>query len=254
MIKVILLFILSSIHHFVFSQQIFIHKGKIEFEKQVNIHKELEEENEDGEEDNVWVQNMKKTIPKLQTTYYNLYFNDNKTLYKAGKEATQGTQKIPEWLSDNSLENIIYNDLESKKTISQKTVYSNTFLLQDSIRKINWKITNDSRMIAGIECRKAIGIIFDSIYVFAFYTDIITCSGGPESFTGLPGMILGIAIPRINTYWLATKIEVIQSAETFIIEPKKGKKITYSELEKQIHKATKDWGKESKRIIWKALI
>jgi GLPGLI family protein len=94
----------------------------------------------------------------------------------------------------------------------------------------------------------------DSVYVIAFYTDIIQCSSGPESFTGLPGMILGIAVPRINTTWFATKIQLIDIKETDLQIPKKGKKANYQELYLQLKKATSDWGKYGIKSIWKAMI
>ncbi len=48
-----------------------------------------------------------------------------------------------------------FNDLAKDQTASQKSVFENTFLIQDSLRKMDWRITNDTRIIAGIECRKA---------------------------------------------------------------------------------------------------
>jgi GLPGLI family protein len=235
------------------SQQIFIAKGKIEFEKQLNLHKEIDESWDDGE-DNIWKQNMKKMLPKVQTTYYDLFFDDSRTLYKVGKDAPPTMQKVPDWMQDKSLENIILNDVKEQKTITQKSVFEDVYLIKDSIRKIDWRITSDTRTIAGIECRKAIGKIMDSVYVIAFYTDLITTSGGPESFTGLPGMILGVAIPRINTTWFATKVELIQVKESDIVAPKKGKQTNWMNLSSDLKKATKDWGKESQRILWNFMI
>jgi GLPGLI family protein len=58
--------------------------------------------------------------------------------------------------------------------------------------KIEWKLSpNETREFAGFMCRKATGVIFDSVYVFAFYTDEITVSGGPMGLHGLPGYDYG---------------------------------------------------------------
>jgi GLPGLI family protein len=46
----------------------------------------------------------------------------------------------------------------------------------------------------------------DSIYVVAFYSDQIVVRGGPESFWGLPGMIMGVVLPHEYTTWYATKV------------------------------------------------
>ncbi|MCU0321816.1 MAG: GLPGLI family protein [Chitinophagaceae bacterium] len=250
--KTILSIVFFSLFIATQAQQVFVSAGKIEFEKQVNLHKELDAEN-DGQED-IWTQNLKKNLPKSQLTYYNLFFNESQSIYKSGREVEQGIQKIPEWMSDRSTENITYKDFSQNKTTILKSVFESTFLIEDSIRHIDWRITSDTRTIAGIECRKAIGKIMDSIYVIAFYTDLITLSSGPESFAGLPGMILGVAIPRINTTWFATKIELITITDAMLLPPKKGKKSSFNDLQQQLEKSIKDWGKYGRRMIWKFMI
>ena len=83
----------------------------------------------------------------------------------------------------------------------------------------------------------------DSVYVIAFYTDQITTNGGPESFNGLPGMILGVAIPRINTTWFATKLELVEVKPQDLAAPLKGKKVDQAGLLKQLQGSMKEWGK-----------
>src|SRR5436190_4095650 len=147
-----------------FSQDIFISKGKIEFEKKVNIYKNLDDQKSDDNEGGYdWISQLKKQMPEYGITYFNLYFDGDKTLYKPGREATQ-TQKIPEWFEGPAQDNVVFCDLQSKKTVAQKTVYESTFLIQDSLRKAKWKITNDTRDIAGFKCRKATTIIMDSVF------------------------------------------------------------------------------------------
>lgn len=222
----------------------FITKGKIEFEKTTNLHKQFPSES--------FFESMKKSTPQFMTEYFNLYFDNDKTLYKPGKAVTG--PKIPEWLLGPAAENIVYNDLSSKTTVSQKAVYESSFLLQDSLRNADWKITTDTRTIAGFECRKATTIIMDSVYVVAFYTDQIIPAGGPESFNGLPGMILGLAVPRLNTTWFATKLELVDVKETDLMAPKKGKKTNMTDLNQQLKTLMKNWGPQADRNIWKILI
>lgn len=236
------------------AQPRFISKGKIEFEKQENLHKQLDANWGDDEDDDVWKATMKKSLPKFQTTYYNLLFNEDKTLYKAGRETPATAQKVPEWMSDPSYDNIVYNDLKQQQTSSYKSVFETKYLLQDSIKNIDWRITSDTRDIAGFECRKAIGKVMDSIYVIAYYTDQITVSGGPNGFVGLPGMVLGVAIPRLNTTWFATKLELVDVKESDLTQPIKGKKTNYKDLMQQLKKSTKDWGKYGQRNIWMIMI
>jgi GLPGLI family protein len=86
-------------------------------------------------------------------------------------------------------------------------LFEKTYLTSDSLKKLNWKISGETREIAGFECKKAIATILDSVVVVAFYTDEITPSTGPLGFNGLPGTILGFAIPRLYLTLFATKVE-----------------------------------------------
>jgi GLPGLI family protein len=237
-------FILTS----AFAQPDFIVKGKIEFERKTNLHKQL-----DNEEDETFRNMIKKSVPQTKTNYFDLYFNGSKTIYTPGREAVT-TQKVPEWMDGPATDNIVYTDLTQQIYNSQKTVFEDVFNIQDTVRKINWKITPDTRTIAGFDCRRATAVIMDSVFVVAFYSDQIVAAGGPESFAGLPGMILGLAIPRLNTTWFATKLELIDVKETSLVPPKKGKKTNVTALKEQLKSVMKGWGKQGDRNIWQIMI
>lgn len=223
----------------------FILKGKIEFEKTVNLHKRMEM----GDEG--WGAEMKKNTPEYRHTYFNLLFTDGKTIYQPGRESNE---KANPWWDGPASENIIYTDVASGNFTASKQVFDQAFLVQDSLHKYKWKITNETRKIAGFECRKATTVIMDSVFVVAFYTDEIVTSGGPESFNGLPGMILGVVMPRLFTNWYATKIELEEVKESALTPPKKGKKTDIPGLQLQVQKSLKDWGNWGTKYMWQILI
>jgi GLPGLI family protein len=233
------------------AQQLFIEKGKIEFERTINILKRLEDDM-DGE-DNTFYEALKKQLPASKSTYFNLYFDHDKTLYEPGREV-EVAKKVPEWLAGPAEDNVVYSDLTTQSFSSLKNVFENTYNIQDSLRKADWKITSDTRTIAGFECRKATTIIMDSVFVFAFYTDQIVTRGGPESFSGLPGMILGLAIPRMHTTWFATKLIISDPKIGAIAPPKKGKKTNLSTLKTTLYNSMKQWGKYGQRNTWSIMI
>lgn len=214
----------------------FIMAGKVEFEKKVNMHKFIE--------DNSWTQEFKDKMPVYRTTYYNLYFNGKESVYRGGKEVEDKWKNF--WGMGNDQENVLYNNYENASTISSKQVFEKKFLLQDSLVNIEWRLTNETRTIAGFECRKAVGKMFDSLYVVAFYTDQIVSSAGPEIYQGLPGLILGVAFPRYYTTWFATKVELITPTANDMTPPVKGKKVTRNELFAQL-KDTFKWGSQEER-------
>lgn len=244
--KKILIPILSFLLPVFTDAQTFIAKGKIEFERKINVHKQFEGEGE-------WIQEMKSQIPQFKITYFDYFFDGDQSCYKPGRESPD--TKSPGFFEVGvAQDNIVYTNFSSQQFTSQKQVFEKQFLIQDSVRKINWKLTDDTRKIAGFNCRKATGIIMDSVFVFAFYTDEILITGGPEGFSGLPGMILGIAIPRINTTWFATKLELVPVAPKDLAPPTKGKKTNVPDLQKSLLSSLKDWGKYAERNVWQVML
>jgi GLPGLI family protein len=126
--------------------------------------------------------------------------------------------------------------------------------VKDSTRKINWKVTNEIRNIAGYDCRRANALIMDSIYVVAFYTDEIPVSGGPESFTGLPGMILGVALPYEHTTWFATSVVDQPMTDDKLRAPTKGKPLNNASLISTLKSALKNWGTYAQEALKEFLL
>lgn len=200
-----------------------IHQGEIEFEKRINAYAIL---NEYYSSDNAkqFASQYKATNPQFGITSYTLLFNDNRSLYTP----TSNTADMPKLPLLTRL-NIVYSDLVKHISFYKKRVYSEEFLVSDSLRHVRWKITDETKEIAGFICRRANAIIMDSVYVVAFYTDQIAPKSGPESFTGLPGMILGISLPHEHLTWFATRVVNRDVPDSDIKPPTAQKKVTYKE-------------------------
>jgi hypothetical protein len=67
---------------------------------------------------------------------------------------------------------------------------------------------------------------------------------------GLPGMILGLTIPRMFTSYIATKLQVAGVDVRTITPPQKGKKKDFASLHKDALRVTKDWGKYGQQALW----
>lgn len=242
--RIITLLTLISLFTSVKSQQIFVTQGKIEYERKTNSHR-LYFTGEDGS----WVEQFKKMVPQFKLSYFELFFNQDKSYYKPGKEVDDPKNGFFESPAES---NIVYKDLKEQTTVSQKQIFESQFLITDSLRDLHWKLLPDERNIAGFDCHKAVAKICDSVVVVAFYSDEIIPSTGPESFSGLPGMILELAIPRLYTTWTATKVEnLTASDEKKMVPPTKGKKANDQELMGKIKDGIKDWGdKYYHRAVW----
>jgi GLPGLI family protein len=228
----------------------FTRSGTIEFERKTNTWAVIKREiNKDNEAFLVpALDNYKKTNPQFRVLKSTLAFADNKTLFTP-IEADPPANNLFSFSPLMTQGNTIYTDLTEGLTVSQKKIFEEAFLLNDSTRKIKWKITDETRDIAGYHCRRANGIMLDTIYVVAFYTTQIPVPGGPESFNGLPGMILGVALPHENLTWFATKVTDNTVPENAIVPPKKGKKIDDKGFRQTLQTALKDQGPIAVDII-----
>ena len=144
--------------------------------------------------------------------------------------------------------NTVFNDLATKTSSVQKTVFDQLFLVKDTTRSIKWKITDENREIAGYSCRRANAIVMDSIYVVAFYTDQIPVSSGPETFSGLPGMILGLALPHDHVTWFATSVSD-KPLEKPLTPPTKGKAVDKKALQKTLESSFKQYGEDLQTVL-----
>jgi GLPGLI family protein len=227
------------------SQTQFYPAVKIEFEKVVyvkQLYKSMEPE---------WYEMIKDRLPETTVSYFDFIGDTTRSIYKPGRDVPMDTRKFNMSFADK---NVVYNDYKSKSTVTQKPVFEETFLVQDSLTKIKWKLTADTRTIAGFDCRKAIGFIDDTIAVFAFYTDEILINGGPESANGLPGMILGLGMPRIHTTWFATKVDINDVNMKPVVPATKGKKVNRQTMIQSIDKVLKNWGSYGKNMVWNFVI
>jgi GLPGLI family protein len=171
----------------------------------------------------------KQQHPQFKELNSNLMFDDHQTLF-----SPLGTNSsVTTFFNDPQISmqnNIVYSDLNTKQIISKRKIFADTYLLKDSLKNIKWKFTDEVRDIAGYPCHRVNGIVLDSVYVVAFYTDKIPVSSGPESFGGLPGMILQLVLPHENVNWIATKVEEINLPVDSIVPPKGGTIINFNDL------------------------
>ncbi|MFZ1327960.1 MAG: GLPGLI family protein, partial [Chitinophagaceae bacterium] len=188
----------------------------------------------------------KDRYPVSMVSYYDFTGDTSKSLYQPGKDVPVDPRV---WYRPVGDKNVVYTDYRNRISISQKPVFEEVFLVEDSLLKIKWKLTSDVRTIAGYDCRKAVGILNDTIAIFAFYSDELLINGGPEGIQGLHGMILGMGIPRLHSTWFATKVEVFEVKMNKVVPSTKGKKSTRNSMLQALDKIAKDWGAYGSKLL-----
>ncbi|MFC6101850.1 GLPGLI family protein [Olivibacter domesticus] len=249
-VKLAFLFLIMS--HSLYGQNVrFVNSGTIEYEKKVNMYAKLAKRI--TKNNSSWMQQVydqyKKSQPQFKTVKNTLSFSKDASLYKPVEVEAVPTNNFFGNDPTVDLKKTIYTDFKANTFTSEKNIYEEVFLVQDTLRKIKWKITSETREIAGYDCRRANALIMDSIYVVAFYTDQIPVSGGPESFTGLPGMILGLALPHENTTWFASKVNDVPTQPSTITPAKKAKKVNNEGLLNSLKSSMEDWGEYAQEVF-----
>ena len=245
---------LLSAWNLVQAQQ-FIDKALIKYEVKTSQQKMLGS--------GTWADMMKDNMSQFKTGIYTLQFSGNRSLYKF--DHWDESTKTPEWMKKDDEYGIWYADYEKQQFSMQKNLFGNNFVVNDSIQKIQWKLTNENRVIAGFNCRKAVAKVLDSVYIFAFDSEELLLPGGPCTIHGLPGTILGLTIPRLHTSFIATSVKTTGLDDKLLVAPTDKKPFTWKNYQSILLERMKEWmGGDSEdnaderswisAMFWKALI
>ena len=232
-----------------------VKEGKIIYERtmqmQIRIH-----------DDNPAFQNM---IPKERKDKFELFFAEGKSLWQAVEDDGQSDETSGD---DNRMgmvflrpgsDDIAFHNITESKKIDQRDLGGKSYIIADTIKKLNWKVAGETKMILGHNCMKATTQrmqenfrmtmdngetkrekVMDTMNIVAWFTNEIPGSFGPDAYQGqLPGTILEIDINNGRNSFKA--IEISPKVDVAKIkEPSKGKKVTAEEFAKEREKLTQE--------------
>ena len=176
-------------------------------------------------------------IPKLFT----LESSDGVSFYERDKNAKDFNyeNKDSKAIDENSFEQssivvnkkltpfFYYKELKNDLMLFKLTNAGIEFDGKDKLIAWNWEITNETQVINGYNCKKAISRAF-SAYITAWFTEDIPVNAGPEKFDGLPGLILYLNTGGIEL--IAQKVEV-SNERISITQPKISETtVTFNEM------------------------
>ena len=160
---------------------------------------------------------------------YELHFDGDKSIYF---EPERDNEFGYSWKSE---EYKIIRDYEKEESRDYIETLDKKYIVED-LPIYKWKIHNEIKEVAGYLCMKAetYNPVMDQV-VFAWFSDAIPVSGGPEGYYGLPGMILELNIDDGTVVVTATDVEISTTTVELPIPKKmKGKKIARADLDKRL--------------------
>lgn len=129
--------------------------------------------------------------PTNYTTFLKTYLDGNgrESLYEEDFEGSR-SESTQEGTNISINENwFFYKDLKKHHCFYSDHIKFKKFDIKDTIQSIDWRISKETKVIAGYNCQKATctyrGRVFE-----VFFTKDIPVSDGPWKLFGLPGLIL----------------------------------------------------------------
>ena len=228
-----------------------INEGKIVYERTMQMNIQVAD-------NDPRVQNM---IPRERKDQFELIFAQGKSLWKPAETeqnddmsfGDEGGSRIV--IRMMGADDVSYTDINTSKRVELRELGGKNFIITDSIRRLNWKVTGETRTILGHKCIKAVTQrtqesfrmqmdngnatrqrVVDTLNIVAWFTNEIPGSYGPDIYQGqLPGSILEINVNNGNNVYTAIRIDK-KADFSEIKEPSKGKKLTPAEFAQEREK------------------
>ncbi len=221
-------------------------EGKVIYERKVNLRRRITDEN------------MKAMMPEFNTSKKELDFSGDESVYRNVAEAEDIRDKAGEEnngmvikFNNGGANDQTYKNYAADKSLEQREMGPHKYLIEDTLRRINWKLeSTDTRAILGYTCKKATMTGRDGTTVVAWYAEDIQSSSGPESFGGLPGLILELNMNDAEIVFTTREIVGKDFDKSIVKAPTEGKKITRAAFQKIMEEQFGEGGgKQMIRII-----
>lgn len=222
-------------------------EGKVIYERKVQMQFSI---NTDGGEP--------PPISQTRSNKFEMNFANNQMILKQMEEEMQddninsGGMMIRTF--GGGTDDATYCDFNKEWRVELREFFDKKFLIGDTIRRSNWKLTEETKTILNHVCRKAttqrIGKrmmmnmengkmerreIDDTSSIVAWFTTDIPVPAGPDVQGQLPGLILELVMNNGRTTFTALDISPKPDLAA-IKEPSKGKKVTPAEFTKERNK------------------
>lgn len=210
------------------------------------------------------INGVENVMPQTRKDNFELTFGNNQSLWKAAEADDEGGS----FTSENGAEirmivagsnDVLYTNFETGKKTEKREFLDKTFIIDDSVRPLKWKMTGETKTILNMPCMKATATnittrmmmnmdngkverkeVQDTANIIAWFTSSIPVSAGPGEYQGqLPGLILEMDVNNGRQTYIATGFS--EKADLAIIKEPTGKKhYTPDEFKKEREKMMKE--------------
>ncbi|MBS1597175.1 MAG: GLPGLI family protein [Bacteroidetes bacterium] len=204
-----------------------VKEGTIIYKRKIDVHRRMTDEN------------MKAMVPRFDSSKVQLLFSGNESIFKKLPEENDirdhaGDDGNRIVINMGGPDNETYKNFTTEKIIELRELGPKKYIVEDTLRKQNWKMNDETKTINGYNCKKATTKNRESKDVIAWYSEDILCPSGPEQYGGLPGAILELNVNDEEIVFSAIDIRTKDLDKTLVRAPTNGKKVSNKEFQKMI--------------------
>jgi len=238
-----------------------VKEGKLIFERKINMYRMITDPE------------MRARIPEFRTEKFELLFNEQASMFKTipdedapdpfansggggGDRGGRFNFRMPETAT--------YTDITNQMQYESRSLFEKDFLIIDSLKPINWKLSEETKTIAKFVCKKATTMITPQQMNMRFgggrnrnnqdttapakpkeeelvvwYTESIPVSVGPDAYAGLPGAILEVNSGNGGNLITALEFTAKYAAKE-LKQPTKGDKMNRAQFAESMKKIMED--------------
>jgi GLPGLI family protein len=185
-------------------------------------------------------------IPKSTSSKKQLYFTEETTLYNNLKEEPKESKTNGNMITMfSNPDNKTYINQLTNAVVEQKEFMGKMFLINDTLKKINWKITGETKLVLNYPCIKA-SYNDSTESLEAWFTTEIPISIGPEMYGQLPGLILEVNDKNSNRTTRAIDVIYKEIEPNNLPIPSEGKKVSRKKFDEIVQKKMEEMSSEFK--------
>ena len=209
-------------------------QGTVEYEMTVQIDVELPPE----------MAHMRDQIPSSRTVRKQLLFSETAALMKdAPKTDEDGGDGTRRFRFGRSADEQVFTDLDAGTVVEKSSFMGRTFLIDGEAPPLAWRLTNEQAEYLGYPCLKATAMR-DTVEVEAWFTSQIPVSAGPETYGGLPGLILVLAEDGGRRTYIAQNVSMEPVPEGALVPPTDGRRVTREEYQEIVEQKLREMQEE----------
>ncbi|MBI3139022.1 MAG: GLPGLI family protein [Sphingobacteriales bacterium] len=213
---------------------------------------------------------MEQQMPSSRTDKYELVFGNNQSLWKQAEQendddgASIGGEGMQVRMFVAGSNDVLYNNFDKGRRVEKRELFDKIFIIDDTITKLRWKMTGESKTILNHNCMLAEAVriskrmtmnmdngkverkeIDDTAKILAWFAMDIPVSAGPSEFQGqLPGLILELDIRNGDQVYKASSLS--ETADLAVVkEPTGKKKYTQEEFKKERDKMLEEMSRNN---------